>query len=384
MFSAFFSLTLEKAWGKILLSSLLPRTKYLFSGRVSVIMRHVRCSMKRVFVLGIMIALLLVIVGCKPAASAQPENKTVVLNETLPVEPVVNVTKEPEKPKVSLSATGGFVAAIKVKNAESLTDITSLNVTFKKVDIQPKNATLASQWVKIFDQKATTNLITLGDDAFELGLNSVPVQEYKALRVQIKTGGDAATESALTSYSIPYDFVQVLKPFSVGPDEILTLVFEIDLARSATVLDGNVLLKPEGVFTLLKGAKTTRKGGGIVTIEGGEEIYSVDLTYEKLLPPGTLEEAVADCKEDCPDSCLSKSESCRSECVTSVKVGCAIGGDDCRDKCDPYVSAFICRDNCEEESESTCESNLVAACGTECEKKYSDPCVKTCETACSS
>lgn len=335
----------------------------------------------------LVMVLMLTLAACNAAGPAKNES---IKNVSEQVEEVKNLTAPPVEEKESeeeektveapKSETGSLVAVVKTSNAE-LEGIDSLNVTFRQIDLLPKTG---SKWTLVSNQKYTVDILNLDDDGAEIGLNVVPVGEYKTLRLQLKTGGDASNAAGLTSFSIPSDYLQVVKPLKVTPDQSLVLVFDMDVAKSGTVIEGTVLLKPTGTFTLLEGATVQRKGDGRVDVEGGKELFTFTGTFEQLLPPGTLEKAVEDCKENCPSQCESKATACKDECIPSVTKGCAIGGDDCRDKCDPYISPFLCRDNCNEEetSATTCKDNLVGECELSCKKKYAEPCIVACEAAC--
>lgn len=334
--------------------------------------------------LAVLMMALLVVAACGPKAPAagNETNKTTETPEaTVPEEaPRANTTEVSVKKAPSAEPTGAMVAVVKAHDADALAGVTAINLSFRKLEIQAANS---SRWIPVFDQTARANLMALGDGAFELGLNNVPAQKYKAIRLQLKTGGDVYIDDALGAYSVPNDYLQVVKEFEVAQDETLTFVLDIDLASSATLVEGNIVLKPNAKVSLLSGAASARQGGGIVTLSGGTERFRYDKTYEQLLPPGTLEKAVADCKEACPGTCSGKAEACTTECKDAVASGCQVGGRDCRDKCDPYLPPVKCRDNCEE-SISTCQSNLLSECGISCQGKYAAPCIASCEAACAS
>lgn len=333
------------------------------------------------------LAIVLLVAACGPKAPAG-ENKTVETtgNTTEPSAPQDAVPAETNKTGTvvtkapSAAPTGAMVAVVKVRNADALPAITSMNVTFRKVEIQSSNK---SQWVTVSALASRPNLMALGDDAYEIGLNTVPAQFYKAIRVQLKTAGDVFMDDALGQYNIPNEYVQVLKEFEVKQDETLTFVLDIDIGSSTTVVENNVVLKPDAKVSLLSGAGSARQGDGLVKVTGGDVLFSYEKRYEQLLPPGTLEKAVADCKDACPDTCSGKADSCTDECKTAVASGCQIGDRDCRDKCDPFLSPVLCRDNCEESS-STCQGNLLPECGISCQKKHAAPCIASCEAACAS
>ena len=332
----------------------------------------------------LLLALLMIVTGCAPKAPTTSENATAnvtaaPINETVTQE---NKTETPEQVvHTAPSTTGAFLAVIKVKNADTLTSLASINMSVREVDIESGNKT--AQWVKVATTRTYPNLLAGGTDGFLLGLNQVPAQSYKSIRIQLATGGDASTESKLISYSVPFQYVQFVKPFEVKPDQTLTFVFEMDLAQSVTDMNGSVLVKPSGVATLLTDATTAQNGAGRISVSGGTEVFSFAQTFENLLPAGTLDKVVADCKKACPDNCGAQSDDCKTACRSAVSVGCQIGGQDCQDRCTPYVSPWICRDSCNE-AKSVCTSDLSQACGNSCEKTYSDPCVVTCESACGS
>ncbi len=84
----------------------------------------------------------------------------------------------------------------------------------------------------------------------------------------------------------------------------------------------------------------------------------------------TIEPEVCEC--DCPDA-----SDCSKECKSDIEAGCELGGVDCREYCDPHISAWECRDNCEE-STSLCIKNLAGLCQTTCQNKESN-CLADCE-----
>jgi hypothetical protein len=340
-------------------------------------------------VLVMLVVMLLVLTACGgPAAPAQNKtNETVKeaapVEETTPQNVTNNTVEKPVETHVVLNEkpTGAMVAALKIKNGDALPNLRSLNVSFRRVELEIGNKT--GSWVPVVTTKTYPNVKTLGDDSFELGLNSVPAQAYKSIRLQLSSSGDGWTGDKLVSYSLPYEYLQIVKPFTVTQDSTLLFIFEMDLAKSATDANGTIIVKPSGVATLLDGAQITRKGDGRLSFTGGTEVYSIPLTFEQLLPPGTLAKVVSDCKKKCPDSCSTQSDSCASTCMNEVAKGCSMGGTDCRDHCDPVVFPVYCRDACALSS-SECTANLIDYCKTGCAEQNTEPCIARCESACAS
>jgi PBP1b-binding outer membrane lipoprotein LpoB len=301
-------------------------------------------------------------------AAPAPQNATVAPVENTSVAHTVHLA----------SNTGGFIAAIKVKNADAAPTITALNMSVRAVDIQSDNT---SQWVNIFSQRSYPNLKDLDGNAFQVGLNMVPAKKYKAVRIQLGTSGDAYTDRTV-SYNVPYDYLQAVQPFEVKGDQTLVMVFEIDLGKSATDTNGSIILKPQGTITLLADPQVTNLGDNRVSITGGDQVFSLTQSYDEMLPPGTIETVKKDCNESCPGNCITKSTACTTACKTSVVVGCQLGGDKCREDCDPYLQPWDCRDKCTQDSESNCEYDLIGLCQQACDAKYAAPCVAACQAAC--
>jgi hypothetical protein len=342
--------------------------------------------MRNYLVLGVMVLLLMAACGGPAAVKNETANVTKDTVDTVKDAVAPDNTTAPGKTapieqKVILNEKpmGAMVVAIKIKNADALENFQSLNLTFRRVELELGNK--SGSFIPVTTTKTYPNIKALGDDSFELGLGEVPAQEYKSVRLQLSTSGDAFSDR-LISYSVPYEYLQVSKSFTVEKDARLLLIFEIDLAKSANDANGTVILKPQGTITLLSGADTARKGNGLLTVTGGKEVFSVAKTFEELLPAGTLQKVIDGCKKKCPDSCLTQSDSCKTTCINEVTEGCSLGGTDCRERCDPLIFPVYCRDNCDLSS-SECSANLIGLCKEQCENKNTAPCVSRCEAACS-
>jgi hypothetical protein len=274
------------------------------------------------------------------------------------------------------STTGDFIAVIKARD-KNVENVTGLDIGVTAVELQNKK----NSWVTASTKTSHVDVLTLSD-AFEIAINTVATGDYKALRLTLQTTGSAEKNHNITSYTIPLGQLVVNKSFTVMPDDSLLFMFTMDVGKSVNVGKSSIVVKPQGTMSLLRNADINSKTANIVTVTGGDEVFSVEMTYEQLLPAGGPALILKNCNSSCTSSCSLKSSDCTTQCKNDVKTGCNLGDGDCRDRCDPYISPWQCRDSCEMSTTSECTHDLLALCASACASKDVQPCIDECNSAC--